>query len=71
MASAAMAMTLPIVEVVIRDGAPIFRVQHGARSFEHHDRWQAEVVAHSWAAQLREPPTVVDGDGGRFGEGGL
>ncbi len=38
------------MRIVIREGQPVYEVRMGDRCFWHRDRWQAEVVAHSWAA---------------------
>lgn len=74
MASAGAAMTMPIIEVVIRDGVPVFRVEGLGMVSEHQQLWQArirwECMAVATGYQEQEP-VVVDGDGGRFGEGGL
>lgn len=71
MPSATLAMALPTIEVVIRDGVPMHRVTFGGMSFDFADAWQARVRAHQFAATSGSPePFEVDGDGGRFGEPG-
>lgn len=64
-------MDLPTIELVIRDGQPIYRVDFAGMSWFTPDRWQAQVKAHQFAAASGQPPQVVEEDGGRFGEPGV
>lgn len=70
MPAATLAMALPTIEVVIRDGVPMHRVTFGAAVYDYADAWQARVKAHQFAATTTAEPFEVDGDGGRFGEPG-
>ena len=57
-------MEAPTLQMVIVDGQPVYEVRLGLSVFRHRDRWQAEVVAHSWAQQVSErrtPPLQTTG----------
>lgn len=65
-------MDLPTVEIVIRDGEPMFRVEGMGMVTEHRQLWQAQI---RWeclrVARSGQPPALVEEDGGRFGEPGV
>lgn len=64
-------MDLPTIELVIRDGEPMYRVDHAGMSWYVADAWQAQVKAHQFAASSGAPPALVEEDGGRWGEPGV
>lgn len=80
MPSATLAMALPTIEVVIRDGVPVFMVSGMGLCTAHSQLWQARTHWEALCVAAGHHPCnfpadaagaqVVDGDGGRWGEAG-